>query len=326
MPVYEHGSTQIHYDEAGSGFPLLVIPGGGLNGTIANLTEGCPFNPLEVLSDEFRCITLDQRNASGGQSSGPLEADRPWDSYTDDHLGLMDHLGIDKFLVLGFCIGGPFSWNLIKRAPDRVIAAVLAQPSGFRPERPDNFYNNNMKGWGPPLCERRPEITMEQVDKFLRTMYGSNDFVFTVPEHNPNRRDVELTIDVVDNRLRARLFKKNDYYRGIARLYVFEHETQEVREISINIPGQVEALEDGAEIDIPEFANRSISTSRQAPDGYELLGPGYRRGGSLMTELFGGHRRYQLSIHKSGAVVEIPDLGDHRNYYYGATFLGWVTK
>ena len=152
------------------------------------------------------------------------------------------------------------------------------------------------------------------------------DFVFTVPEHNPSRRDVELTIDVVDNRLRARLFKKNDYYRGIARLYVFEHETQDVREISINIPGDLESFEDGAEIIVPEFADRSISTNREAPDGYELLGPGYGRGDNLMTALFGGHRRYQLSIHKAGAVVEIPSTGDHRNYYYSATFLGWVTK
>jgi hypothetical protein len=31
-----------------------------------------------------------------GQSSGPLEIDRPWDAYTDDHLGVMDHLGIDS--------------------------------------------------------------------------------------------------------------------------------------------------------------------------------------------------------------------------------------
>jgi len=152
------------------------------------------------------------------------------------------------------------------------------------------------------------------------------DLVFTVPEHNPNRRDIELTIDVVDSRVRARLFKKNDYYRGIARLYVFEHETQDVREISINIPGSLEALEDGAEIDVPEFANRSISTTREAPDGYEVLGPGYRRGGNLMTELFGGHRRHQFSIHKSGAIIEIPNVGDHRNYYYAATFLGWVTE
>jgi pimeloyl-ACP methyl ester carboxylesterase len=181
MPVYEKGPVQIRYEEAGSGFPLLVIPGGGLNGTIANLSEGCPFNPLEVFSDEFRCITLDQRNASGGQSSGPLEVERPWDSYTDDHLGLMDHLGIDKFLLLGFCIGGPFSWNLIKRAPDRVLAAVLAQPSGFRPELPTNFYDNNMKGWGPALCKRRSDVTMETVAAFLKSMYTDRaDFVFSV--------------------------------------------------------------------------------------------------------------------------------------------------
>ena len=99
------------------------------------------------------------------------------------------------------------------------------------------------------------------------------DLVFAVPDHNPNRGDVELTIDVMDNRLRARVFKKNEYYRGVARLYVFEHATGHVREISINLPSDMEVREDGAEIDVPEFANRSISTSRKAPDGYEVLGP-----------------------------------------------------
>ena len=94
----------------------------------------------------------------------------------------MDHLGIDKFMVMGFCIGGPFIWNLLKRAPDRIVAAVLAQPSGSRPELPDLFYDNNMKGWGPALtAKRRPEITMEMVEKFLTKMYRTNpDFVFTV--------------------------------------------------------------------------------------------------------------------------------------------------
>ena len=93
----------------------------------------------------------------------------------------MDHLGINKFMVHGFCIGGPLIWNLLKRAPDRVVAAVLAQPSGSRPEARDLFYDNNMKGWGPELVKRRPDITMEQVDKFLTKMYRTNpDFVFTV--------------------------------------------------------------------------------------------------------------------------------------------------
>jgi pimeloyl-ACP methyl ester carboxylesterase len=177
---YERGSVRIHFEEAGSGFPLLLIAGGGLNSTISALARG-PFNPIEEFKDEYRCIAADLRNANGGQSSGPLEADRPWDSYTDDHLGLMDHLKVDKFMVMGFCIGGPFVWNLVKRAPDRVVAAVLAQPSGSRPEMRDLFYEGNMKGWGPELVKRRSEITMETVDKFLTRMYRTNpDFVFTV--------------------------------------------------------------------------------------------------------------------------------------------------
>lgn len=181
MPFYERGDVRIQYEERGSGFPLLIIPGGGLNGTISYLSSGAPFNPLEELSKEYRCITFDLRNANGGQSRGPLEIDRPWDSHTDDQLGLMDHLGIREFMVLGFCIGGPFIWNLLKRAPDRVVAAVLAQPSGSRPEKRDLFYENNMKGWAPGLRASRSEVTMETVEAFLTRMYRSNpDFVFTV--------------------------------------------------------------------------------------------------------------------------------------------------
>src|SRR5215813_11401473 len=180
MPFYERGNVRIHYEEVGSGFPLMIIPGGGLNSTVAGLATH-PFNPMEEFKDEYRCIAADLRNANGGQSTGPLEIDRPWDSYADDHLGLMDHLGISEFLVLGFCIGGPFIWNLLQRAPERIVAAVLAQPSGFRPELPDLFYQNNIKGWGPQLCARQPDVTMDMVHDFLTNMYTKRaDFVFTV--------------------------------------------------------------------------------------------------------------------------------------------------
>ena len=38
-----------------------------------------------------------------------------------------------------------------------------------------------MRGWGPELVKRRPEITMQTVDRFLTKMYRTNaDFVFTV--------------------------------------------------------------------------------------------------------------------------------------------------
>jgi pimeloyl-ACP methyl ester carboxylesterase len=181
MPFYEKGDVRIHYEETGSGFPLLLIPGGGLNSTISFFTRSAPFNAIDEFKNEYRCITMDLRNANGGQSSGPLEIYRPWDAYADDQLGLMDHLGIKEFMVMGFCIGGPFIWNLLRRTPTRIVAAVLAQPSGFRPEMPDLSYQNNMTGWGPALCARRPDITMAMVDKFLSKMYRSNaDFVFTV--------------------------------------------------------------------------------------------------------------------------------------------------
>jgi len=107
MSFYENGPVRIHYEEHGSGFPLLLIAGGGLNSTISGLTTGSPFNPIEEFKAEYRLIAADLRNAVEGQSTGPLEVDRPWDSFTDDQFGLMDHLGIQKFMVLGFCIGGP---------------------------------------------------------------------------------------------------------------------------------------------------------------------------------------------------------------------------
>ena len=98
---YQKGNVRIHYQEAGSGIPLLIIPGGGQNSTIAWAVQNAPFNAIDEFKGEYRCITADLRNAPSGQSTGPLEIDRPWDSYTDDHLGLMDHLGIKRFMVLG---------------------------------------------------------------------------------------------------------------------------------------------------------------------------------------------------------------------------------
>ena len=81
---------------------------------------------------------------------------------------------------MGFCMGGPFAWNLLRRAPNRVVAAVFAQPVGFRPEMPTLLYDSGMTGWGPELVKRRPDITMEMVEKFLARMFRTNaDFVFT---------------------------------------------------------------------------------------------------------------------------------------------------
>src|ERR1700680_4504980 len=175
---FEKGSVRLHYEDSGSGYPLLCIAGGGLNSALSSLHSG-PFDPFKEFAGEFRCVAADLRNAIPGQSTGPLEVDRPWDSHTDDQLALMDHLGINKFMVIGFCIGGPFVWNLLKRAPDRVVAAVPAQPVGFRPEMSNVRYDASMTGWGPELVKRRPEISIEMIEKLLTRMYRTNDFVMS---------------------------------------------------------------------------------------------------------------------------------------------------
>jgi pimeloyl-ACP methyl ester carboxylesterase len=177
---FERGKVRIHYQEWGSGFPLMLISGGGLGGsTIAGLTN--PFDTVGEFKGEYRCIGADLRTANTGQSSGPLEVDRPWDQFSDDQIALMDHLRIDKFMVMGFCIGGPLIWNLLERAPNRVVAAVLAQPSGCRVENPTLTFDTNMQGWGPDYVKRHPDVTMAQVEQFLTKMYKNPaDFVWSV--------------------------------------------------------------------------------------------------------------------------------------------------
>ena len=176
---FEKGRVRIHYQEAGKGFPLLLIAGGGLNSAITGLKN--PFDCFGEFQGEYRCVAADLRNGNTGQSSGPVEVDRPWDSHADDQLALMDHLRIDKFAVMGFCIGGPFIWNLLKRAPNRVVAAVLAQPVGFRPEMPGVLYDGSKTGWAPEFLKRRPDVSADTVERYLTKMFKTDaDFVFTV--------------------------------------------------------------------------------------------------------------------------------------------------
>jgi len=115
---YEKGNVRIRYGEIGSGFPLLATPGGGLNSRMG-VWPNAVINIPEAFKNDFRIITMDQRNASGGESTGPVPVDKPWDAFADDQLGLMDHLGIRQFFFFGNCIGGPFAMKLMQRAPQR---------------------------------------------------------------------------------------------------------------------------------------------------------------------------------------------------------------
>jgi pimeloyl-ACP methyl ester carboxylesterase len=177
---YEKGNIRIRYAEIGSGFPLLATPGGGLNSCIAVWARAV-INIPEEFRNDFRVITMDQRNATGGESTGPVPVDDPWGAFADDQLGVMDHLGISRFFFFGNCIGGPFAMKLMERAPQRVVAAILSQPVGHNPAKPDYMYDAGKDVWAKELRGRKPDVSMETVEKYLHNLYRVRpDFVYSV--------------------------------------------------------------------------------------------------------------------------------------------------
>jgi pimeloyl-ACP methyl ester carboxylesterase len=143
-----------------------------------------PINPITEFAGNFRIIAMDQRNA-GGQSRAPITAQDGWDSYTQDHIALLNHLRIDRCHLYGQCIGGSFILNLLRKQPERVAAAVLAQPIGrvasTLPGKTARF-----EAWVASLKDH-PEATPEVLDAFYRNLYApgfvycvDRDFVRTV--------------------------------------------------------------------------------------------------------------------------------------------------
>ena len=70
---YEKGNVRIRYAEIGAGFPLLATPGGGLNSRIG-VWPTAVINITEEFKNDFRVITMDQRNANNGESTGPVQS------------------------------------------------------------------------------------------------------------------------------------------------------------------------------------------------------------------------------------------------------------
>ncbi len=128
MANFQYQEVNLHYEVYGSGFPVLLFAPGGMRSAIDFWQHG-PWNPIEALQRHFRVIAMDQRNA--GTSRAPITAKDNWESYSTDHLRLLDHLRVDRCHLVGGCIGGAFSFSLMRHAPERVAAAVIQQSIGL---------------------------------------------------------------------------------------------------------------------------------------------------------------------------------------------------
>src|SRR4249920_2113365 len=114
MPVLKRPDGEIHYEEYGQGYPILLFAPGGMRSRM----EMWP-----------------------APAGGPP---RPWSDWTQSLAGhyrviAMDQLGFHRFHTLGGCIGGSFCLKLCEIAPDRITAAVLQNPIGLHPDHPEYF-------------------------------------------------------------------------------------------------------------------------------------------------------------------------------------------
>jgi len=175
MPLFKKGQTEIYYEISGVGYPLLLLPPGGMGATI-DFWQQTPFNGPQVFSEWFRVIAIDQRNS--GRSSGPIDANDPWGMYLGDHIGLLNHLGVERCHVLGCCIGASYALKMIEAAPDRITCAVLEQPIGIT-EASRVLYRRDFEKWSQTLAAKSPSIDASSLEGF-RSLMWDGEFVLSV--------------------------------------------------------------------------------------------------------------------------------------------------
>jgi pimeloyl-ACP methyl ester carboxylesterase len=182
MPTFKRDDAEIYFEEHGSGFPILLLAPGGMRSQIAmwHAPSGGPpraWNDwIEVLSPTYRVVAMDQRNA--GRSRGAIAADHGWHTYAQDQLALMDHLGIERFHILGGCIGSSFCLKLCETAPQRIAASVLQNPIGLNAEFP-TYFPDGFVEWSAEIRKDRPELDAASVAAFGHTLWDQ-DFVYCV--------------------------------------------------------------------------------------------------------------------------------------------------
>ena len=135
MPRAVVNGVSLNYDEWGAGHPLLLLMGFG-----DSLDAWA--NQIPAFAERFRVIGLDHRGS--GESEAPLEG-YSIPQFSDDAIGLLDTLAVERAHVLGYSMGGRVGQDMAARYPDRISALILAA-SAAKPN-PLNIYSLRASAW-----------------------------------------------------------------------------------------------------------------------------------------------------------------------------------
>ena len=121
MPTAKVTGAEIHYEELGQGFPV-ILSAGGLQGKSDSYSE-----VAGTLAESYRVIIYDRR--FGGKSKSHLVV-QTWDMVCQDVFDLMDALGIDQAFLGGGSFGAAASFGCASRRPERVKAIFPSNIAG----------------------------------------------------------------------------------------------------------------------------------------------------------------------------------------------------
>jgi pimeloyl-ACP methyl ester carboxylesterase len=125
MPTAKLNGIEIYYEEAGSGFPVVMTHG---LGDCAELWAGL----AGALSDRYRVVSWDMRGHFRSEAPDDL-ALYTQDIVVEDLRALCDHLGIERAVFGGHSLGGYTALRFYEKYPQRVAALVLhAAGPGYR--------------------------------------------------------------------------------------------------------------------------------------------------------------------------------------------------
>jgi 2-hydroxymuconate-semialdehyde hydrolase len=119
------GSYRTNYHRAGSGAPLLLLHGSGAGVSAWANWRGV----IGALQDEFDIIAPDLLGFGYTEQPEGLTY-RFLDSWIEQIIGLLDHLGIEKTSLVGNSFGGALALHLASRYPERYDRVVLMGTSG----------------------------------------------------------------------------------------------------------------------------------------------------------------------------------------------------
>ncbi|MGH2753242.1 MAG: alpha/beta fold hydrolase [Actinomycetota bacterium] len=195
MPFAELSAGRFFYEEQGEGPAILFSHG-------IYMDHSSFSEQVKFLSNRYRCIAWDERNHGETEVAGPISY---WD-HADDLFALMDHLDVDRAILVGMSQGGFIGLRAALKAPERVRALVfIATQAGL--ENPDHKegYDAMHEEWmtnGPnemmlqmiadtilgPRIEPRPWIerwrttSNERIHSAYSTLISRDDVTERLPE------------------------------------------------------------------------------------------------------------------------------------------------